>query len=243
MTSVLSCLVATIALAADPGLKGLPLGVPPAPDDAVIAHVAPPQCLFYVNWAGTASPSASSASETEKLLAEPEVQEFFNGLNKVIVGYLRKSDEAAKEKKTAVPAPLPKTAEPNAGEDGTYGTNATYGTNVTYGTGAKAAEPAPPAATTTMTESIKVSGIPGIEAAPPAATARIEPPPANWDPFPPGGAPPGTSYTPPPTGYDPFAPPAGAPEPALPSPAECLPGYNPFAPPAVAPRPPRRCPG
>ncbi len=48
MTSVLSYVVATMALAADPGLQGLPFGIPPAPEDAVIAHVAPPQCLLYV---------------------------------------------------------------------------------------------------------------------------------------------------------------------------------------------------
>ena len=102
MTSVLSCLVATIALAADPGPKGLPFGVPPAPDDAVIARVAPPQCLFYVNWAGTASPSASSSSETEKLLAEPEVQEFFRGMNKVIRAYLRKQDETPRRRRPQV---------------------------------------------------------------------------------------------------------------------------------------------
>ena len=101
MTSVLSCLVATIALAGDPGPTGLPFGVPPAPDDAVIAHVAPPQCLFYVNWAGTATPIAGSSSETEKMLAEPEVQEFFNGLNKLFTAYLRKSDEATKQSAAA----------------------------------------------------------------------------------------------------------------------------------------------
>ena len=96
MTSVLSCLVATMALAADPGPLGLPFGIPPAADDPVIAHVAPPQCLFYVDWAGTAAPRPGSSSETEKLLAEPEVQAFFSGLGKAIAGYLRKQDEEAK---------------------------------------------------------------------------------------------------------------------------------------------------
>jgi hypothetical protein len=101
MTSVLSCLVATIALAADPAAKGLPFGLPPAPDDAVISHVAPPECLLYVNWAGTDSPHASSNSETEKLLAEPEVQDFLNALSKVIVVGLRQIDEKAKENASA----------------------------------------------------------------------------------------------------------------------------------------------
>jgi hypothetical protein len=97
MTSVLSCVLATIALAADPGLRGLPLGIPPAPEDAVISHVAPPQCLLYVNWAGTAAPNPASRSETEKLLAEPEVQDFLNDLNKVFIAYLRKTDEDSKK--------------------------------------------------------------------------------------------------------------------------------------------------
>ncbi len=98
MTFLLSSVVATIVLAADPGLQGLPFGVPPAPEDAVIAHVAPPQCLFYVNWAGTASPNAASSSETEKMLAEPELQEFISGLGKVITAFLRQQDEEAKRR-------------------------------------------------------------------------------------------------------------------------------------------------
>ncbi len=93
MTSVLSSLVATIALAADPGSKGLPLGLPPAADDAVIAHVAPPHCLLYVNWAGTAAPDASSGSETEKLLAEPEVQQLLGSVNRMIVAALKNADK------------------------------------------------------------------------------------------------------------------------------------------------------
>ncbi len=47
MTSILSCFIATLALSADPGMKGLPFGLPPAPDDAVISHVAPPQWISF----------------------------------------------------------------------------------------------------------------------------------------------------------------------------------------------------
>ena len=97
MTSVLSCVVAAMALAADPAAQGLPFGIPPAPEDAVIARVAPPQCLLYVNWAGTAAPNASSASETEKLLAEPEIQECFRALSSVCVTLLRKTDEGMQQ--------------------------------------------------------------------------------------------------------------------------------------------------
>ena len=111
MTLMLSCLVATLALGADPSSQGLPFGIPPAPEDAVIASVAPPHCLVYVNWAGTAAPDPASKSETEKMLAEPEVQGFLNGLNKVIAASLRKQDEAAK--KPAGKAGLPPGAVPS----------------------------------------------------------------------------------------------------------------------------------
>ena len=104
MTSLLSCVVATLALGADSDLKGLPFGIPPAPEDTVIASVAPPKCLFYVNWAGTASPDPASRSETEKMLAEPEVQAFIGGLNRALVGYVRHTDEEAKKTADAVAA-------------------------------------------------------------------------------------------------------------------------------------------
>ena len=54
MTSLLSCFVATLALGADSDMKGLPFGIPPTPDDAVIASVAPPQCLLLrqLGWHG-----------------------------------------------------------------------------------------------------------------------------------------------------------------------------------------------
>jgi hypothetical protein len=118
MTSVLSCLVATIALAAEPGTTGLPFGLPPASEDAVISHVAPPECLFYLNWAGTASPRASSGSETEKLLAEPEVQECLNAVSKVIVASLRKADESPQETppETAATSATPPAQPPTTGQ-------------------------------------------------------------------------------------------------------------------------------
>ncbi len=96
MTSMLSCVVATLALGADLDMKGLPFGIPPAPEDAVIARVAPPHCLFYVNWAGTAAPDPASKSETEKMLAEPEVQGLVNALTKAFIAYQRRQDEAGK---------------------------------------------------------------------------------------------------------------------------------------------------
>jgi len=53
---------------------GLPLGVPPAPEDPLMANVAPQQCLFYTTWAGVAEPDPASKNQAEQFLAEPEVQ-------------------------------------------------------------------------------------------------------------------------------------------------------------------------
>ena len=57
-------------------LSGLPLGLPPAEPDIMMAQVAPEECLVYLSWSGMAEPSADSANHTERLLAEPEVQRF-----------------------------------------------------------------------------------------------------------------------------------------------------------------------
>ncbi len=67
----------------------------------------------------------SSTSETEKLLAEPEVQDFLHAINKVVVAYLKKADEEGKEAAavtlssrpqataaTAPPEPLPAVDDP-----------------------------------------------------------------------------------------------------------------------------------
>jgi hypothetical protein len=56
------------------GGMGLPLGIPPMPEDAYLAQAAPEECLFYVTWSGMATPDAKSKNQTEQLLAEPEVR-------------------------------------------------------------------------------------------------------------------------------------------------------------------------
>ncbi|MBM3999213.1 MAG: DUF1559 domain-containing protein [Planctomycetes bacterium] len=57
-----------------PILFGIPLGMPPAAEDPVMARMAPADCLFFVTWAAAAAPDGSSMNETERLLAEPQVQ-------------------------------------------------------------------------------------------------------------------------------------------------------------------------
>ena len=80
MTAVFSSLVVLAVLGADSDRAGLPLGIPPGPEDPAIARVAPQKCLFYVNWNGTAAPDPKSRNEMEQLLAEPEVQAFFSAI-------------------------------------------------------------------------------------------------------------------------------------------------------------------
>jgi hypothetical protein len=54
---------------------GAPAGVPTA-EDPLAAKVAPADCLFYMSWAGTEAPKATSGNHTEQMLAEPEIQAF-----------------------------------------------------------------------------------------------------------------------------------------------------------------------
>ena len=66
------------------GGLGLPLGVPPLPEDAVCAKVAPADCLLYISWAGMAAPDAKSGNHTEQLLAEPEMQRLVTEVERLI---------------------------------------------------------------------------------------------------------------------------------------------------------------
>ncbi len=63
---------------------GVPLGVPPLPDDPMLARIAPEECLLYFSSAGVARPDIKSANQTEKLFAEPEVQRMAAGIEKLI---------------------------------------------------------------------------------------------------------------------------------------------------------------
>jgi hypothetical protein len=58
------------------GGVGLPLGLPPGPEDPAVANAAPEECLFYLSWAGTAKPDPKSENQLEQLIAEPEIQQF-----------------------------------------------------------------------------------------------------------------------------------------------------------------------
>jgi hypothetical protein len=60
--------------------KGVPLGMPPGPEDPVVSRVAPEHCLYYMSWAGAADPDPKSRNQTEQLMAEPEVRQLMRSL-------------------------------------------------------------------------------------------------------------------------------------------------------------------
>ena len=53
----------------------LPVGLPPGPEDPVVANVAPEECLYYMGWASMAKPDPKSTNRLEQLFAEPEIQQ------------------------------------------------------------------------------------------------------------------------------------------------------------------------
>lgn len=64
--------------------SGIPLGVPPAEPDPIMAKIAPQECLYYSTWAGMAEPDAASGNHTEQLLAEPEIVAFIAEVDRAI---------------------------------------------------------------------------------------------------------------------------------------------------------------
>ncbi len=61
---------------------GVPLGIPPGPEDPVISRVAPEDCVFYTTWAASATADRHSKNQAEQMLAEPEVRLFVEHLEK-----------------------------------------------------------------------------------------------------------------------------------------------------------------
>ena len=57
------------------GGLGLPVGIPPADEDPRMAQIAPEKCLYYATWAAMARPDPASENHTERLVAEPEIQQ------------------------------------------------------------------------------------------------------------------------------------------------------------------------
>ena len=72
------------------GQAGVPLSLPPLPEDPVMARVAPADCIWYLSWSGVAQPNPKSTNQTEQLLAEPEVRDFIHGAGKALAAAIRK---------------------------------------------------------------------------------------------------------------------------------------------------------
>jgi hypothetical protein len=80
-SGIMSVLAVVVAL----GGFGLPLGIPPLPEDRLMSAVAPEECLIYTTWSGTAAPDPASGNQTEQLLAEPEIRSLLTNLEGRIV--------------------------------------------------------------------------------------------------------------------------------------------------------------
>lgn len=70
------------------GGAGLPVSLPPAEPDPLLQQLAPQECLFYSGWSGAATPDGGSQNQLEQLLAEPEVRQFTEQLERELRGAL-----------------------------------------------------------------------------------------------------------------------------------------------------------
>ena len=61
------------------GPSSIPLGMPPGPEDPVMAQFAPEECLFYSTWSSTVTPDPSR-NVTERWMAQPELVKSFDHL-------------------------------------------------------------------------------------------------------------------------------------------------------------------
>ncbi len=67
---------------------GLPVGMPPLPDDPRMSQVAPEQALVYLSWAGTGDADGKSANTTERLLADPQVKFLIKSIEDAVLKYV-----------------------------------------------------------------------------------------------------------------------------------------------------------
>lgn len=58
------------------GTTGFELGMPPRAEDPVLSQIAPAECIYYARHAGMDPPRRDAPHPTERLLANPEVQQF-----------------------------------------------------------------------------------------------------------------------------------------------------------------------
>ena len=84
---------------------GVPLGMPPLPEDPALMRVAPAECLWYFSSAGMAAPDPDSGNQTEQLLAEKEVQALAVAIERQILQAVRRSADDAESRVLAREVP------------------------------------------------------------------------------------------------------------------------------------------
>ncbi|MCP4462868.1 MAG: hypothetical protein GY819_08755, partial [Planctomycetaceae bacterium] len=65
------------------GQTGIPLGMPPGPEDPMMAQFAPENCLLYTTWSPTTAIDPSK-NVTEAWMAQAEVQTSFSRLKEAV---------------------------------------------------------------------------------------------------------------------------------------------------------------
>ncbi len=66
------------------GGLGVPLGIPPGPEDPILAQVAPDNVMYYTRWVGMSEPNGASPNHVEQLMADQEIQAFAEGLQRQV---------------------------------------------------------------------------------------------------------------------------------------------------------------
>lgn len=74
------------------GSIGAPLGMSPAPEDPMMAAIAPDECLAYTTWSGSIVPPADG-NVTERWMAQPEITGAWQGLQTEYLEYCRKGTD------------------------------------------------------------------------------------------------------------------------------------------------------
>jgi hypothetical protein len=71
------------------GHVGPRLSLPPLPEDPTLARMAPADPLWYFSWSGAREPDPKSDNQTEQILAEPEVRDFLQAVDKALTDAIR----------------------------------------------------------------------------------------------------------------------------------------------------------
>ena len=75
------------------GSMGIPMGMPPGPEDPMMAKFAPQECSFYASWSGVAK-TDPKANPSEKWMAQPVTGKAIPKLRRAYRGYLLSRAEA-----------------------------------------------------------------------------------------------------------------------------------------------------